>query len=267
MSFLQIEGKNYLVFGVYNKKSIAYHAAKVIEAEGGVPILVVKDNTLKAKVHEFCSDNDIFVCDVENQDEIKKLVANVSDKYKCLHGMVHSVAFADFSEGFKPFHETKKAHFLQSIDISCFSLINLSNELKDLFDKNASVVTLTVPFTKTVVENYSYMAPVKAALESSVAYLAKSFSYFSQIRFNAVSTGFVKTSAAAGIPQIAKSFLFAEKVALRKQSIEAREVADIIVFLLSKRSCLINAQSLVADDGLSINIFDNEVVEALNKQH
>lgn len=265
MSFLQIEEKKFLVFGIFNKKSIAYHAAKVLQEEGANIVAVVKDDNIKEKVNAFFPDNNIFVCDVEKQDEIKKLSVDVSRRHNKLDGMLHSIAFADFSEGLKPFHETKKDHFLQSIDISCFSLINLSNALKNIFDKEASIVTLTVPFTKTIIENYSYMAPVKAALESSVAYLAKSFSSFSQIRFNAVSTGFVKTSAAAGIPKIIDSFLFAEKVSLRKKAIEAREVADIIAFLLSKRSSLINAQSVIADAGISVNIFDDEIVEAVNK--
>lgn len=265
MSFLQMKGRKYLVFGVFNKKSIAYHTAKVVKEEGGEIILAVKDETIKEKVKDFFPGSDVFVCDVEKQDEIEKLADDISNKHGQINGMLHAIAFADFSEGFKPFYETKRNHFLQAMDISCYSLINISNALKGVFDKQASIVTLSVPFTKTVVEIYSFMAPVKAALESSIAYLAKSFSSFSQIRFNTVCTSFIKTSAAAGIPKFLDAYMFAEKTSLRKKGIKTNEVADVIAFMLSNRSCLINAQSVIADDGMSVNIFDDEVVEAVNK--
>jgi len=114
--------------------------------------------------------------------------------------MVHSLAFADYSAGIKPFHETPKAAFLQAVDISCFSLIALSNAMKDLLDPDASVVTISISTTRMASESYGYMAPIKAALDSSLAFLAKSFSRFSRVRFNAVAAGLLKTSASRAFP-------------------------------------------------------------------
>ena len=94
--------------------------------------------------------------------------------------------------GPKPFHETPKKAFLQAVDISCYSLIAISNALKDLLDADASVVTISISTTQMASENYGYMAPIKAALDSSLAFLAKSFSRFSRIRFNAVAPGLLE---------------------------------------------------------------------------
>jgi enoyl-[acyl-carrier protein] reductase I len=109
-------------------------------------------------------------------------------------------------------------------------------------------------------ENYGYMAPVKAALDSTVCFLAKSFSEFSHVRFNAVCPGLLKTSASAGIPGYVDSYLFAEQATLRKQAVRTEEVAAAIAFLLSPRSAGINAQGLVIDAGMGINYFDRKIV-------
>ncbi|HAV30451.1 MAG TPA: enoyl-ACP reductase, partial [Planctomycetaceae bacterium] len=102
---------------------------------------------------------------------------------------------------------------------------------------------------------------VKAALDSSLCFLAKSFSQFSRVRFNAVCPGLLKTSASAGIPGYVDSYLFAEKATLRKQAVQTEEVAAAVAFLLSPRSSGINAQGLVIDAGMGINYFDNQLLQ------
>lgn len=104
------------------------------------------------------------------------------------------------------------------------------------------------------------MAPIKAALESSLCFLAKSFSRFSRVRFNAVCPGLLKTSASAGIPGYIDSYLYAEQLTLRQQALATREVADTAAFLLSERSSGITAQSVVVDGGMGINYFDAGVI-------
>ncbi|MFN2353717.1 MAG: SDR family oxidoreductase, partial [Desulfopila sp.] len=161
---------------------------------------------------------------------------------------------------FKPFHETGKADFLQAVNISCFSFISIANHFKDLLAKDAAMVTITISTTKMAAENYGYMAPIKAALDSSLCFLAKSFSAFSRVRFNAVAPGLLKTSASAGIPGYVDSYLYAEKAILRKKAITTAEAADTAIFLLSPRSSGITAQTLVVDGGMSTNYFDREIV-------
>ena len=110
-------------------------------------------------------------------------------------------------------------------------------------------------------EPYGYMGPVKAALDSTVCFLAKSFSAFSEIRFNAVCAGLLKTSASAGIPNYLDYYLHAEQLTLKKKALATSEVARAAVYLLSQASTGINAQGVVLDAGMSINYFDKDIVK------
>jgi enoyl-[acyl-carrier protein] reductase I len=205
--------------------------------------------------------SDIYVCNVEREDQIARLRDELAGRGEKFHGLVHSIAFADYSDGIKPFHETPKKAFLQAVDISCFSLTAISNAMRDLLDPDASVVTISISTTQMASESYGFMAPIKAALDSSLVFLAKSFSRFSRVRFNAVAPGLLKTSASAGIPGYVDAYLYAEQVIPRKKAVQTEEVAQVAAFLLSPRSSGLNAQRIVVDAGMSINYFDRELVE------
>ena len=261
MSYLNLENKNILVTGVANKKSVAWFIAKTLEEEGANVIYSVRSEDRKKSLEILLRDKTVFVCDMEKEEEIERLKTQVSEHQKVLHGLVHSIAFANYSEGMKPFHETSKKDFLQSIDISCYSLIHLANTFKDLFDQQASVVTVSISTTRMAAENYGYMAPAKAALDSTLCFLAKSFSAFSKVRFNSINPGLLKTSASAGIPGYIDSYLHAEKATLRKKALTTQEAANAAVFLLSERSSGINAQGLVLDAGMSTNYFDQGLIK------
>lgn len=265
MNFLQLEGKKFLVFGVANKKSVAYQAARALEEAGATVLYSVRSEKRKESVAKLLAGKEVFVCDVEHDDQIARLHDEVVSKHPKIHGILHSIAFANYSEGFKPFHATVKKDFLQAIDISCFSLISLSNAFKDALDPDASVVTISISTTRMAAENYGYMAPAKAALDSTVVFLAKSFSAFSRVRFNAVCAGLLKTSASAGIPGYIDSYLYAEKAILRKKAVETEEAANVAAFLLSPRSSGINAQGIVVDAGMEVNYFDKDIVKLASK--
>ena len=260
MNFLQLEGKSIVVFGVANKKSVAYFIAKTLEEAGANVIYVVRSIQRKEQLTKLFPNAPIYICDVEHQEEIDALAKQLESHGK-LAGIVHSNAFADYSDGIQPFHATKRQHFLQAVDISCFSLIAICNALRELLTPDASVVTIGISTTRMASESYGYMAPVKAALESSLAFLAKSFSRFSEVRFNSVSAGLLKTSASAGIPGYVDAYLFAEKAIPRHRGVTTQEVANTATFLLSPRSSGINAQSIVIDAGMSINYFDAEIIK------
>jgi enoyl-[acyl-carrier protein] reductase I len=261
MDFLQLADKKIIVFGLANRKSVACAIAKVLQEAGAEVIHVVRSPVRKEAAEKLFPGSRIFVCDVENEENIarvrREIAASTDGK---IHGIVHSIAFANYADGFKPFHETNKKDFLQALDISCFSLIAICKHFKDLLDANASVVTISISNTRMAAENYGYMAPIKAALESSLCFLAKSFSAFSNVRFNAVCPGLLKTSASAGIPGYVDSYLYAEKLTLRKKGVQTSEIADIAVFLLSGRSSAITAQTVVADGGMGINYFDANII-------
>ena len=261
MSWLNLENKTFLVTGVANKKSVAWKIAKQLEDEGATVIFSVRSEARREQTAKLLKDREVYVCDVEAEDEINAMAANIAERHECLHGFVHSIAFANYSEGIKSFHETPKVDFLQAVDISCYSLIRISNTLKDLFTPDASVITISISSTTMAAENYGYMAPIKAALDSAVVFLAKSFSEFSSVRFNSVRAGLLKTSASAGIPGYLESYIYAEGATLRGKGLATDEVASTSMFLLSPRSSGINAQGIVVDAGMGVNYFDKQLVE------
>jgi len=261
MDFLDIAGKTFLVFGVANRKSIAFSIGQTLTEANANVVYSVRSKERRESVSKILPGSDIFVCDVEREQEIRKLAEEITKKYPRIHGVVHSIAFANYEEGLRPFHETRKKDFLESIHISCYSLIAIANEFKDLLDEKASIVTISISTTKIAAEPYGFMAPVKAALDSTVCFLAKSFSSFSQVRFNSVNAGPLKTSASAGIPGSVTYYLYTEKLTLRKKILTAQEVANTAVFLLSDRSSGINAQGIIVDCGMSVNYFDKDIVD------
>ena len=260
--FLQLAGKRILVMGVANRKSVAWHISRVLVEAGVQVVYSVRSEERRKQVQQLVGDATVLVCDVEFEDQIDRLVRELSERYDTLHGVVHSIAFADYEESAKPFHETAKRDFLRAFDISCYSLVAVSNALKNLLVSDASVVTISISTTRMASENYGYMAPIKAALDSSLAFLAKSFSRYSKVRFNAVSPGLLKTSASAGIPGYVDSYLYAEQATLRKEAVRTEEVAGVAAFLLSPRSSGINAQRIVVDAGMSTNYFDADLIRA-----
>lgn len=260
MNFLNVENKTFLIFGVANKKSVAWAIAKTLESEGAKILFSVRSESRKESLKKLLGDREVYICDVEFSDQIENLAKKVQEKHPKIDGIVHSIAFANYSEGLKPFHETLKKDFLQATAISSFSLVEIAKYFKSLLSKDGSVVSIGISSTYVTAENYGYMAPIKASLEASTRYLAKSFSSDTQVRFNTVNAGPLKTSASAGIPGYLESYLYAEKLTLRKSALKTQEVADTAVYLLSSRSSGINGQGIVVNAGMDFNYFDNEVV-------
>jgi enoyl-[acyl-carrier protein] reductase I len=262
MDFLQLSGKTILVCGLANRKSVAWHVGTLLTEAGARVVYSVRSEERRQQVGKIVGDAPVFVCDVAHQDQIDRLRDDVSSAHGKVHGLVHSLAFADYSAGWLPFHQTPRSAFLQAVDISCFSLVALANAFRETLDRDAgSVVAVSISTTRMAAENYGYMAPIKAALDSSICFLAKSFSQFSNVRFNAVCPGLLKSSASAGIPGYVESYLYAEQATLRKRAVETSEVANAVAFLLSPRSAGINAQGLVIDAGMAINYFDKGLVQ------
>jgi enoyl-[acyl-carrier protein] reductase I len=259
--FLQFRGKTVVVFGVANRKSVAWATAKTLEEQGARVVYSVRSEARKKSLETMLAGKSVFICDVEHEGAVDRLAAEIAAAgFTLVHGIVHSIAFANYSEGFKPFHETKRADFLQATAVSAFSLVEVARAFKPHLAPHASVVTIGISSLLVTPDNYGYMGPIKAALESGVRFLAKSFSADSAVRFNAVGAGPLKTSASAGIPGYLESYLYAEKLTFRKKNLETQEVANAVVFLLSERSSGINGTTLVVDAGLGANYFDKEII-------
>lgn len=257
--FLRLEGKKIVVAGTANRKSVAWFAAKTLEEAGAQVIYSVRSRERAASLAKLLEGKPLYVCDVEREEEISALAEAVARDFGNVDGLLHSIAFANYADGFKPFHETKRTDFLQATAISAFSLVELARAFAPRMNAGASVVSVGIS-SQVTAASYGYMSPIKAALESASRFLAKSFSA-QGIRFNSVNAGPLKTSASAGIPGYLKNYLFAEKLTMRKANVSTQEVADAIVWLLSPRSSGVNAQSIVVDAGMGWNFFDESVVE------
>lgn len=257
--WLGLAGKTVLVCGAANKKSVAWQAGARLQEAGAEVVWSVHTEARRAELAPRLAGR-VLVCDVTQDSELARLAAALGE-HPPLAGALHSIAHADYSAGWKPFHETPRRAFLEAVDASAFSFVALANALRPRLAPDASLVATSISSTRTAAENYGYMAPVKAALDSAVVFLAKSFSAFSQVRVNAVCAGPLKTSASAGIPGYVESYLFAEQLTLRKRGLETREVADCALFLLSPRSSGINALGLVVDAGMGVNAFDQRIVK------
>ena len=259
MSFLQLEEKTFLISGLANKKSVAYFSAKTLIEEGAKCLFSVQKEEQITQVEKLFPGAAIILCDVENAADLERLPHEVNKYADHIDGLLHSLAFANFSEGPRPFHHTKRADYLQAAQISSFSLVEMCRVLNPLLTSNASVVTISISNTRAT--SYGYLGPIKAMLDATVPFLAKSFSQDSNIRVNAVGAGPLKTSASAGIPDYIDNYLFAEALTLRKQALQTQEVANTVAFLLSPRSSGINATTVMVDAGMSCNYFDQDVVK------
>lgn len=260
---MDLAGKVYFITGIANKKSVATHVAKDLINKGASCIFSAQHEDNLAQINKIFPDSPAFILDVSKEEQINNLENEIKKYSKKLDGFLHSIAFARFDLPPRPFHETPRAYFLEATQISSFSLVEIANNLKNILNENASVVTISISNTKAT--SYGYLGPVKAMLENTICYLAKSFSEFSHIRFNSVGAGPLKTSASAGIPDYIDNYLYSEELTLRKENLKTSEVATTASFLLTPSSSGINAQNIIVDAGMSSNYFDQKIVKGFVK--
>ena len=170
MSYLNLKEKTFLILGVANKKSVAWGIAKTLEEEGAKVIYSVRSEARKESLEKLLGDRPTYICDVEHVDQIESLAKSISKDYPLIDGIVHSIAFADYSDGFKPFHETSRENFLQATAISSFSVVDIAKAFKPYLTNNASFVSIGISSTLVTAENYGYMAPIKSSLEGCMRY-------------------------------------------------------------------------------------------------
>lgn len=261
MDWLGLSGKRVAVTGLANKKSVAWHVGTALEEVGAHPVWVVHTSERARDVARLVGEREVLVCDVTRQEELDALAGHLG-RDGTLDGLVHSIAHADYPDGSKPFHHTAREDFLRAVDVSCFSLLALARALEPILAPETSVVAISISTTTMAAENYGYMGPIKAALDSAIVFLAKSFQSRS-VRFNSVRAGPLKTSASAGIPGYLESYLFAERATLRGRGLATSEVANAVLYLLSARSSGIDAQGIVVDAGMAVNYFDQRIVRAV----
>ncbi len=218
MDFLGLAGRRIVVFGLANRKSVACAVGRVLVEAGAEVVHVVRTDE-RAAAWRLFPKSPVFVCDVEDEANIVRVRDQIAERVGGpIHGLVHSIAFANYSEGLRPFHRTCKRDFLQAMDISCFSFISLANRHRATCStEGASVVTVSIDHPHGRFRNYGYMAPVKAALESSLC-SPRAFRLSGPLQRGLPRL--LKTSASAGIPGYVDSYLFAEQATLRKRAVQ-----------------------------------------------
>ena len=264
MGFLNLKNKQFLVCGLGNRRSVAWLVGQTLEQEGARVVYSIRNEKRAEDLSRLLDGRPCLLCDVEYEEDVASLGERVRAEFGELDGFVHSIAFGNFSDGPVPFHETKRKDFLQATQISAFSLVEMANSLKPVLKKDASVVAIGISSSVTAA-NYGYLSPIKNALEGCVRFLAKSFSVDSEIRFNSVNAGPLRTKSSAGIPGYLENYLYAEQLTYRKRALTTQEVADTVVYLLSPRSSGINAQGIVVNAGMDWNYFDEAIVEKVTR--
>lgn len=263
MGFLEIHDRSFCIFGVANRKSVGYHIGKTLEQQGARVAYIVRSQQRKTTLQALLSPAPIYVCDVEDKQQIESLPEQFDKSFFPLQGIAHSIAFAKYYTDSRPFYDTERQDFLQATSISAFSWVEIAKIFKPFLDKKASCISIGIS-SQVMAERYGYMSPIKAMLESITRFLAKSFSHDSEIRFNCIGAGPLKTSASAGIPGFLDNYLWAEKMTLRKRALSTQEVANVALFLLSSLSSGINAQTIVVNAGMDLNYFDQSLQSSNN---
>ena len=250
-----LEGKTGLIMGVANKRSIAWGIANAVSKAGARLVLTYQSERLGENVQELAAsltNPSLIQCDVASDEQIGSAMGRIREEIGHLDFLVHALAFAPREALDGMYADTRREDFKTALDVSAYSLVSVSRAAMPLMQgRQASIVTLTYLGSERVVQNYNVMGVAKAALESSVRYLANDLGPHG-IRVNAISAGPIKTlasSAVGGISGMIK--LSAEKAPLRK-AVDIDEVGDVGLFLVSPLSRGITGEIIYVDGGYNI---------------
>ena len=250
-----LAGKTGIVFGVANKRSIAWAIAQAWAREGARLAFTYQGERLKENVEElvsaFGSDTLLMPCDVTKDEDIAKVFQAVGEKFGKLNLLLHSVAYApkDALEG--EFVNTSREAFRVAHDVSAYSLVALARAAAPLMTEGGSILTLTYYGSEKVFPNYNIMGVAKAALEAAVRYLAADLGS-QKIRVNAISAGPIKTLAARGISDFSTILNAVEQRAPLHRNVDALEVGNTAVFLCSPMASGITGETTFVDCGFNI---------------
>ena len=249
-----LEGKVAVVFGVANKRSIAWSIAQGLQEAGARLVITYQNERLEQEAKDLILSlpgAEALMCDVSSDAEIEKLFAGLKEKYGKLNVLVHSVAFAPPEELKGEFLNTSREGFRVAHDVSVYSLIAVSRAAMPLMEDGGSIITMTYYGAEKVVPKYNVMAVAKAALECTVRYLAYELGK-KKIRVNAISAGPIKTLAARGISGLGDMLKAHAERAPLGRNVEVCEVGSTGVFLASDASSGITGETIYVDCGYNI---------------
>jgi enoyl-[acyl-carrier protein] reductase I len=251
---LNLEGKVAVVFGLANKRSIAWGIAQKLHEAGAKLAISYQNERMKAEAHQLIVDlpgAEPFQCDVASDAEIDQVFAQLKERYGRVDILVHSVAYAPAEDMKNDFLKTSREGFKMAHDVSVYSLIALSRAAAPLMQEGGSILTLTYHGSSKVVPRYNVMGVAKAALECSVRYLANDLGK-RKIRVNAISAGPIKTLAARAIADFSDMQKAVVERAPLQRNVDVGEVGSTAVFLASDASSGITGEVIYVDCGYNI---------------
>lgn len=249
-----LEGKKGLIVGVANKRSIAWSIAEALHREGARLAFNYQGERLEENVRSLAGElpgSVVFPCDVTRDDEIDALFAKVKEEFGQLDILVHCVAFASKDDLAGEFLATSRDGFKMAMDISAYSLTALAQRAAPLMEGGGSIVALTYLGSDKVVPGYNVMGVAKAALESSIRYLAQGLGK-RNIRVNGISSGPISTLAARGVPGFTKMLQIVRERSPLPRNTEPAEVGDAALFLCSRLARGITGEVIFVDNGYHI---------------
>jgi len=245
-----LKGKKGLIMGVANDRSIAWGIARKLAENGAELAFTYPGDALKKRViplAESLKSDFTLNCDVEKKEDITRVFDDIKKKWGNLDFIVHAIAFSDRAELSGEYLNTSRENFLKSMLISCFSFTEIAREASKIMSKSSSMLTLTYESSK-VIPNYNVMGVCKAALESSVKYLARDLGS-KGIRVNAISAGPIKTLAASAIGDAKFLYKWNEDHSLLKRNVDINDVGGSALYLLSDLSAAVTGEIHYVDAG------------------
>ena len=248
-----LEGKNALIFGLANERSIAWGITQAFKREGANLGISYAGEALKRRVEPLAEQVGckwVEECDVTKDDMIAATAASAAKHFGKIDVLVHSIAFAGREELSRPYYQTSRDGFKNAMDISVFSLIALTNAFLPHLNPGASILSLTYYGSVKVAPHYNVMGVAKAALESSTRYLAYDLGP-QKIRVNAISAGPIRTLAAAGVGGFRDMYKHFADMSPMRENITIDDVGNAAVFLASDLSTRITGEVLYVDSGFN----------------
>lgn len=253
---LKLKGKNIVVTGVANDRSIAWGIAQSLYKAGANVIYTYRLERSLQKLTQILEKSDlptdlIFQCDANDDASIHDAFAKIGEKVGVIHGIVHSIAFAHAEDLKGDFINTSREGFAFANDTSAYSLIAIAREARPFMTEGGAIVTMSYLGAQRAVPQYNLMGVSKAALESSVRYLAMELGK-DDIRVNAISAGAIRTLAAKGIPGFNDILRIIEEKAPLKRNVTQEDVGDMTLAMLSNLSRGVTGEVIYVDSGYNI---------------
>lgn len=250
-----MNGKKGLIVGLANDKSIAYGIAQALHAQGAQMAFTYLNDPLKKRVEPIAAsfnNSPVYKLDVSDETDMEAIAALVAADFGQIDFLVHSVAFAPKEALTEGFMKTSKEAFQIAMDISVYSLIDLTNRLESVLAPGASIITLSYLGGPKYIPNYNVMGVAKAALESTVRYMAVELGALKGQRVNAISAGPIKTLAASGIGDFKQILNWNESNAPLRKNVTIEEVGNSAMYLLSDLSSGVTGEVHYVDAGYNV---------------